>query len=176
MTASLWVIMPVYNEAESISGVVNEWLQTLHTLQTDFVLCVLNDGSRDRTLDILRQLEEQHPALQVVDKPNSGHGQTCVTGYRKAVDAGAQWIFQVDSDGQCDPAWFPAFWEARHQHPVIYGFRKKRDDGFIRFLISRVVTFVTWLGTGGVWVPDANVPYRLMRQDTLTEIARQVPQ
>lgn len=60
--------------------------------------------------------------LVVIDKPNSGHGQTSVEGYRTALAHGAEWILQVDSDGQCDASLLPPFVKASSQHPVTYGF------------------------------------------------------
>ena len=49
---------------------------------------------------------------------------------------------------------------------IIFGFRRTRDDGFNRWLISRVVSLVGLLATGR-WVADANVPYRLMKANFL---------
>jgi glycosyltransferase involved in cell wall biosynthesis len=105
----------------------------------------------------------------VVDKPNSGHGQTCLLGYRTALQAGARWILQIDSDGQCDPAFFGRFWSLRRDHPFVFGFRKKRLDGATRSLISRAVSLTVYLAFG-VWVRDANVPYRLMRAEELAKV------
>ncbi len=45
---------------------------------------------------------------------------------------------QVDSDGQCDPRFFAAFWDGRDQADAIFGLRKTRDDGLSRVLISEL--------------------------------------
>jgi glycosyltransferase involved in cell wall biosynthesis len=174
MTAELWVVMPVYNEQDNVEAVLREWLPVLRRHSASFVLCVLNDGSRDRTLEILRSLEPEMPELKVVDKPNSGHGQTCITGYRLALEAGASWVFQMDSDGQCDPQFFPSLWQARSYAAALYGFRRTRQDGMHRLLISRVMSLVSALAFG-VWVKDPNVPYRLMRADALAAVLPRVP-
>ena len=170
----LFVVMPVYNEEESITGVLHEWVPVLRSCTKDFTLCVLNDGSKDRTLQILRELEKKIPELEVIDKPNSGHGQSCIQGYRTAVERGAQYVLQLDSDGQCDPSFFPAFWAERARHDVIYGFRNRREDGIQRYVISRFVSLYALLATG-IWVKDANVPYRLIKRSALEEIVRMVP-
>jgi glycosyltransferase involved in cell wall biosynthesis len=170
----LWVIMPVYNEQECIAAVVKEWLSALKDTEIDFTLCVLNDGSSDGTLRILRDLAAGQPALVVVDKPNSGHGQTCLEGYRLALAQGAEWVLHVDSDGQCDPALFPRLAGEAARHRVVYGFRRIRRDGCLRNVISRGVSLCTFVATG-VWVRDANVPYRLMHATTLTDIVDRVP-
>lgn len=171
----LWVIMPVFNEEESIQHVIQEWFPVLRNCtKENFIFCVLNDGSTDNTLEILRRLEVIHPELYVVDKKNSGHGQTCVEGYFIALNQGAEWIFQIDSDGQCDPVYFKSFWNFKDQYPIIYGQRISREDGLQRLLISKIVSFVVWLSTG-FFVRDANVPYRLMHRDTLHSILHRIP-
>jgi len=171
----IWVIMPVYNEEASVRRVFDEWLPLLRRSAGNFTLAVFNDGSRDGTADILRDVAAGNPEVVVFDKPNSGHGQTCLVGYRKAIESGARWVFQIDSDGQCDPRFFPALWNARNESPVIFGRRVAREDGQIRLWMSRVVSIVGWLASGQ-WVADPNVPYRLMRADILGTSIERIPQ
>lgn len=170
----LWIVVPVYNEEESIVHVVSEWIPVLRSHVPQFTFCILNDGSIDKTFEILENLKTQYPEIRVVNKTNTGHGQTCIYGYRLALEEGADWIFQMDSDGQCDPQYFAKFWESRQEFPVIYGYRFKRDDGYKRYLISRFVSFVTWLSSG-IWVRDPNVPYRLMRADAVRLVLEKIP-
>ena len=157
----LYAVMPVYNEEASLPGVIAEWLPVFRSLGVEFRFDCLNDGSKDRSLEILREHQRENPELIVCDKPNTGHGQTCLLGYRRGLEAGARYIFQIDSDGQCEPSAFPRVWAAKDDAPAVYGNRTVRLDGAHRKWISKIVSLVTWLGTG-VWVPDPNVPYRLM--------------
>jgi glycosyltransferase involved in cell wall biosynthesis len=174
MTQPLWVVLPVYNEESCVEAVAREWIPVLRELSGDFVLLALNDGSTDGTLSILERLQLDFSELRVLDKPNAGHGQSCIQGYRIALDAGAEWIFQIDSDGQCDPRFFGGIWRNRSSKPIQYGYRRSRDDGHFRSLVSRLVTLVTWIATG-VWVRDANVPYRLMHRSRLESVLDAVP-
>jgi glycosyltransferase involved in cell wall biosynthesis len=174
MRGGLWVVLPVYNEESCVESVIREWLPVLSDTCGTFVMLALNDGSTDSTLSVLRRLEAEHPELRVVDKGNTGHGQSCVQGYRMALEAGADWVFQIDSDGQCDPRFFEAFWGARNPGGVRYGFRRTRDDGRFRYYASRLVSVATLLACG-VWVRDANVPYRLMHASGLEGIAEAIP-
>jgi len=172
----LWIIVPTYNEEESIVHVIEEWLPEIrrNVGKDQFVFCTLNDGSKDKTSVILHEQQKKYPEIRVIDKENSGHGQTCVFGYREALRNNAEWVFQIDSDGQCDPNFFALFWNEREKHKVVYGYRRKREDGYSRFLISRVVTLVVFVSTG-VFVRDANVPYRLMHASTLKGMIEHIP-
>jgi dolichol-phosphate mannosyltransferase len=169
--------MPVYNERNCIESVILEWYESILETKIPFVFCVLNDGSKDDTLLILNNLKDKFPNLHVVDKQNSGHGQTCVFGYKMAIENGADWIFQIDSDGQCDPKFFKQFIEKIEDDITInvFGNRVTRDDGYKRTMISKFVTLFTFLATK-VWVNDANVPYRLMNIHDLKKVIYKIPE
>ncbi len=166
--------MPVYNEEEAIRSVIDEWQKSMSDNVADYTFCILNDGSKDNTLSILREYEMRYPEIKIIDKPNSGHGQTCIYGYKLALDNGAEWIFQIDSDGQCATEYLPQFIQAAENNKVVYGYRKTRDDGMKRSLISRFVTLFTFFATGQ-WVRDANVPYRLIHRSVMETIVDRVP-
>lgn len=172
--SNLWIIMPVYNEEEALGSVIEEWQSALQQSGVPYTLCILNDGSRDKTLPLLREYAAKYPQISVVDKPNSGHGQTCIMGYRMALENGADWVFQIDSDGQCAPQYFQTFADLAKDHKAVYGYRKTRDDGFKRRVISRFVTLFTYVATG-IYVRDANVPYRLIHADIMKNIVDRVP-
>ncbi|MBK6819967.1 MAG: glycosyltransferase family 2 protein [Bacteroidetes bacterium] len=171
---NLWVIMPVYNEEEAIELVVNEWVAALETLKINYVLCLLNDGSKDDTLLKINNLANNYSKLKIINKSNSGHGQTCVMGYQMAIENGADWVFQIDSDGQCDAQYFKNFIPYTDSFQCIYGVRKTRDDGMQRTIVSYFVTLFTWVATGK-WVRDPNVPYRLIHVDVLSKFVYKVP-
>ena len=173
--SKLWVIAPVYNEEKSLDSFVREWIPVLRAVTGgDFTFCLLNDGSRDGSLHVLKSLSEAYPEILVVDKANTGHGATCLLGYQMAVEAKADWIFQIDSDGQCDPVHFEAFWASRTDGHVHYGCRRGREDGWHRRLISKVLACILFLLCFR-WVRDPNVPYRLMRRDFLQPALQRIP-
>lgn len=174
MTESLWVVIPAYNEQDSVAGVVREWLPVLRRCGLPLTICILNDGSTDGTGDVIEALRHEVPELVVVTKPNTGHGQTCLTGYRLALEASATWVFQLDSDGQCPAVCFEALWNARRSVKAVYGYRRQRDDGRVRLLVSQCVGWVSWLAFG-VKVKDPNVPFRLMHRDALADVVNWVP-
>jgi dolichol-phosphate mannosyltransferase len=174
-SAELIAVMPVYNEEANIAAVITEWLQAFARERINGRLLAVNDGSRDNTLSILQKLQTQFPdQLLILDKPNSGHGRSCRVGYEAALQQEAAWILQIDSDGQCDPAFFPVFWAKRNQADCIFGIRVTRDDGIVRKLVSRAASALTSVMTGRN-LKDANVPYRLMKRAALEAALPSVP-
>jgi glycosyltransferase involved in cell wall biosynthesis len=171
----LWIVAPVYNEEKNLGNFVEEWLPVFReTVGDNFVFCLINDGSVDGSLSVLQTLAARHPELLIFDKANSGHGQTCMFGYRKALESGADWIFQIDSDGQCDPADFEAFWNARSCGEVQYGVRAGREDGSARQFISGALSLFIFFLTFR-WIRDTNVPYRLMNREALGAAVKSIP-
>jgi len=138
MAPELAVVMPIYNESANIGSVLREWFACLEGIAPGFELFAINDGSTDNTLSILEQLRgELGPRLRVVNKPNSGHGRSCREGYEMAMASGSRWIFQIDSDGQCDPKFFQEIFGHRSAHDCVFGYRRTRGDGLGRLVIAR---------------------------------------
>ncbi|MEO5917123.1 MAG: glycosyltransferase family 2 protein [Luteolibacter sp.] len=171
----LLVVMPVFNEQDSVETVVTAWFGELDENLAEFTLLVIDDGSTDATPEILRDLRSKHgPRLECIHRPNRGHGQTCVQGYRIAVDRGIPFVMQIDSDGQSDPRYFSKFWALRNDFDVIYG-KRLRQDGLRRIIASLVLRGLLRL-FAGVDCVDANVPYRLMDTATCAEVFRSIPE
>ena len=171
---TLFVVLPVYNEQAALREVLEEWLPVLRAASDKFVLYAINDGSTDASPHILTELSAEFPEIEILNQANAGHGPACVRGYATAVARNAEWIFQIDSDGQCDPRYFSRLWDRRNTAKPVYGFRSKRDDGLRRVLISRALRWFVYLGTG-TWVRDANVPYRLMHVSTVARCLPLIP-
>ncbi len=172
---NLWVVMPVYNEEESIEKVLREWVPALEKLNGNYVFCVLNDGSKDDTVKKINTLVDEFPHIKLINKPNTGHGKTCILGYQMAIENGAEWVFQIDSDGQCDARYFEHMVTFTNRHRCIYGIRKTREDGMKRVIVSYFVSLFTFAATGK-WIPDANVPYRLMHREVVKKFVYEVPE
>lgn len=170
----LWVIAPVYNEQESLREVVEEWLACLRAHGLDFQFCLINDGSSDDSLRVIRMLESANAEVVSMNKENTGHGRTCMVGYRAAMSRGARHVFQIDSDGQCDPRFFASLWQRKQDHAAVFGRRTLREDSVARRLVSRLLGLQVALCTG-IRVPDANVPYRLIPTAVLADALKLVP-
>jgi len=172
----LFIVIPAYNESENIRACVEDWYPIVEKHHGDGQsrLVIINDGSRDDTYSILCRLAEDRPFLLPLTKENGGHGSTVLHGYRYAIDAGADYIFQTDSDGQTDPAEFDAFWEQRDGYDAILGNREVRGDGKDRKFVENTVCFLLRV-IFGVKVKDANAPFRLMRASLVDKYIGKLP-
>jgi glycosyltransferase involved in cell wall biosynthesis len=170
----LYIVIPAYNEAANIENFVKEWYPIVETIGNSSRMAVFNDGSKDNTLAILNELKGKFPFLEVIDKPNSGHGPTCLFAYKYALKNGADYIFQTDSDGQTKAVDFGKFWEKRKDFDILLGFRKQRGDGIARLVISRVLRVILFF-IFGEYVLDANTPFRLMKAGSLTKYVPEIP-
>jgi len=166
MSDTLYIVMPAYNEAENIKSVVQQWHPIVEKIGNNSKLVIFNDGSKDNTYNCMLELAKEFPHFVPETKPNSGHGATCLYAYQYAIDNHADFIFQTDSDGQTNPEEFWEFWEVRHQYDLGIGIRNARQDGFSRIVVTKTLRFIVWC-IFGVWVKDANTPFRLMKRENL---------
>ena len=171
---TLYIVIPAYNEQDNIEDVVNEWYEVLNLAGKDSRLVIVDDGSKDNTYGILQELAKSRPQLMPITKPNSGHGATILYAYNFAVQSGADFVFQTDSDGQTRPAEFVEFWRQRHEYDMIIGHRNKRQDGLSRIFVTKVLKLVVRI-CFGTTITDANTPFRLMKTGVLKEILPLVP-
>ncbi len=171
----LYIVIPAYNEAENIAACVNGWYPIAERFGGEGSrLVVVDDGSKDQTLSILNDLAKDRPLLVPLTKENGGHGSAVLHGYRYAIESGADFIFQTDSDGQTNPNEFEAFWEERNRYDALIGSRAKRGDGAARAFVEKVACLLLRVYFG-VKVPDANAPFRLMRTETVKQYIGRLP-
>lgn len=174
---TLYIIIPAYNEEANIKNVIDDWYPIVekHNGNGDSRLVILDDGSKDDTYHIVCECAKDRPLLRPMTKKNGGHGATVLMGYRYAIECGADYIFQTDSDGQTLPSEFEQFWEKRQKFDMVIGQRTKRQDGTSRLIVTKVLKTVIHF-MFGVKVADANAPYRLMKHDSLKNAISVIPE
>lgn len=177
MSLDLAIVMPAYNEEEVIEEVVAKWTGLLKKEfhEHPAKLIVVNDGSRDRTGEILQELAKTNEYLVAVDQPNGGHGNAVVHAYRKALELDAEYVFQTDSDDQFETDDLLLLWVKRHESPFILGYRKIRYDAPIRLIITRIVRLVL-LVFYGTRIKDSNIPFRLIKGSYLKKLLDELPE
>lgn len=172
MKDNVYIVIPAYNEEANIEEVVLDWIKIVDLVGNDSKLVVINDGSKDKTSEILHNLDLEN--LIVLDKQNSGHGPTLIYGYKYAIEHNAGYVFQTDSDGQTLPSEFWDFWNNRNSYNVIIGYRKFREDGFSRKIVTKTLKLVLKL-IFKEDITDANTPFRLMETSILKKKLEMIP-
>ena len=172
----LFIIIPAYNEQENIRQVLEDWYPVIkaHDGQGESRLVIIDDGSKDNTFAIMQEYAKDHPLFSPITKENCGHGATVLYGYHYALDHGADFIFQTDSDGQTLPSEFEQFWNQREAWDMGIGWRNNRQDGGSRIFVTRILRLVIRI-CFGVFVKDANTPFRLMKAETLRRYIELIP-
>ena len=152
--------MPVYNEEAAIQRTIRSWASEIDRLGVPYEFLVYDDGSKDRTEAILRELASTVEALDVRHHANMGHGPTILRGYR---EARGEWIFQTDSDGEMETVAFPELWQQRDGFDCLLGTRLGREATLTRRALTASSRLTVRFLFGGGGVTDVNSPYRLMR-------------
>ena len=136
----LSVVVPVYNESENVSKLVDEIAVAL--AQTDYEMIFVNDASSDDTLSVLTSLKKDHSTLRAIShRKNAGQSRAVRSGI---IAAKGQYIATLDGDGQNDPADIPALIEQimRSDAPdnlaLVGGRRAKRQDSWAKKMGSRI--------------------------------------
>lgn len=174
MAERLCIVMPVYNEQAIVGAVLRKWSRMLDGLDIDYEIRPYNDGSKDASLAVMQEAAASLPRVTVKDKPNGGHGQTILTGYRESVADGFDWVFQLDSDDEMGPEKFVDLWQRRGDYDFLIGRREGRQSAWPRRIVSLVSRLCVRICYGkSVW--DVNSPYRLMRVAAFAEVFQRIP-
>lgn len=171
----LYIVIPAYNEEANIKAVIDDWYPVVEKIGNGSKLVIVDDGSKDLTYSIIKEAASKLDALEALTKPNGGHGATVLYGYKYAIEQGADYIFQTDSDGQTLSEEFWPFWEKRSEADMVIGHRKKRQDGFSRIFVTKTLKLVLGL-CFHVWIKDANTPFRLMKTSVLSKYINLIPE
>lgn len=166
------VVIPVFNEEKLIGECINEWLNVLDLENLNYEILIIDDGSSDATISIVERYGDNQN-IQLIIKQNEGHGPTILAGYKRAVGI-AEWVFQADSDNEISPNQFSALWSRRQGQDAVIAWRQGRDQTTVR----RLVTFFARVTTKVLFrchLRDVNIPFRLIRSETLTILLEKIP-
>ncbi len=144
MRATVWVVIPTYNEADNLEAIVRAALAELEPYAPDdHAILVVDDNSPDGTGAIADRLAAEHDAVEVLHRQaKSGLGQAYLAGFARALGGGAQFVIEMDADFSHDPRYLPQLLDAARDADLVLGSRYVagggvRDWGLLRRLISR---------------------------------------
>jgi dolichol-phosphate mannosyltransferase len=172
-----WLILPTYNEAENLEAIVRASGEVLDQAEPDgFRILVVDDGSPDGTGEIADRLAHEHAWVRVLHRSEKGGiGPAYLAGFRHALDRGAGYLLEMDSDFSHDPRDLARLLATVHAGAdLALGSRYVpeggvRDWGLLRRLISEGgSTYARWVL--GLRVRDLTGGFKCFRREVLEAI------
>ncbi|NTU46247.1 glycosyltransferase family 2 protein [Candidatus Roizmanbacteria bacterium] len=127
------IILPVFNEVDSIELVLKEWKKELDTVGISYHFVICEDGSTDGTKELLNKIQKKYKLVLSQKAERRGYGGAVIDGIKTA---NSTYILCIDSDGQCDPKDFHAFWKQKAKADILIGWRTNRADALQRKIFS----------------------------------------
>jgi dolichol-phosphate mannosyltransferase len=161
------VVVPVYQERESLPTVIPRFLASLATQRRSFEVIVVNDGSRDGSGAILDELAATEPRLRIIHLARN-YGQTAalMAGFWAAQ---APVIVPLDGDGQNEPDEIERLVDKLEEgYDVVSGWRRDRHDSWLRTRVSRVANALIGRVTG-VRLHDYGCTLKAYRAGTIRD-------
>ena len=135
------IIIPVYNESENIENLVLEIFNSL-SLYENFELIIVDDGSRDNSLNVIKNIQKKYPIKLIRHNKNLGQSRSIYTGIQ---NSSSTTIVTLDGDGQNNPKDIPKLLEiyfSSNDFTLVSGIRIKRKDSLIKIISSRVANLI----------------------------------
>lgn len=166
--AALSVVVPVFNERDNLQELVQRILNTTRTLPGYTEIIIVDDGSKDGSVDILRQIAEQIPCLKVITlRRNYGQSAAMTAGFHHANGA---IVISMDGDLQNDPADIPRLLDKLEDgFDVVCGWRKSRKDNLSRTLPSKIANAIIGRTTG-VTLHDYGCSLKAYRREWVSSL------
>lgn len=129
-------IIPTYNEKENVLKVIDRILKL--PVQTDIL--IIDDNSPDGTADLVRQVQQAHDEIKLMERPGKlGLGTAYVAGFKYAIEHGYETVVQMDGDFSHDPAELINFLKQIEQYDLVIGSRYIQGISVINWPLSRLM-------------------------------------
>ena len=163
------IVVPVYNEEDSLPELVDQLLDAMSNMKNTFELVLVNDGSVDRSAEVLKRLSSEVPELVCV-LLRKNYGQTAAMAAGFDLSRG-EIIVSLDGDLQNDPADIPLLIsKVRQGYDLVSGWRfQRQDDALQRKLPSRVANRLIGKVTG-VRLHDYGCSLKAYRREILADV------
>jgi glycosyltransferase involved in cell wall biosynthesis len=165
---TLSIVIPLYNEEENIHILYEKLKASLDLLKMEYEILFVDDGSTDRTLSILEEIQAKDKSVVVLSLRRN-FGQTA--GFAAGFDfARGDVIITMDGDLQNDPADIPKLLDLIKDHDLVSGWRKKRKDPFFTRRLPSIIA--NWLisNVTGVKLHDYGCSLKAYRRDVIKNL------
>jgi dolichol-phosphate mannosyltransferase len=165
----LSIVVPVYNEEENLPLLWPEIREVLEPTGWSYEVIFVDDGSRDRSAEIVRAFHERDPRARLVRlKTNAGETAATDAGFKSVR---GRWVVVMDADLQNDPHDIPGMLAHLDQWDAVTGWRVNRGDGdsWIRRASSRIANRVRNALTEET-VQDSGCTFRAFRRECLRDL------
>ena len=169
MQPDLSVVFPVYNEEENVPLLLREIAAAVEGRGWTYEIVAVDDGSTDRSLEVLRSLKSQYPMLRVLAlEKNSGQTAALDAAWRNAY---GRLVVSLDADLQNDPADIPAMMQKLDEAKadMVIGVRVNRRDTWSRKLQSKIGNGVrNWIT--GDQITDTGCSLKLVKKEAVDRL------
>lgn len=168
-TPDVSVVVPIYNEVESLPHLIEAIAQTLTGNHLSYEIICVDDGSTDGSAQLLKQLAQTRPDIQgVLLRRNYGQTPAMAAGFKYARGRA---IVSLDADLQNDPADIPLLLDKLAQgYDLVSGWRQKRQDAALtRLLPSKIANWLIGQVTG-VKLHDYGCSLKAYRAELLADM------
>jgi glycosyltransferase involved in cell wall biosynthesis len=165
---SISVVLPAYNEEGNIGKAVQSAMDAVAVHTSEYEIIVVDDGSHDRTSDMVEAMMEEHSQVRLVrHEVNRGYGGALRSGFEAASQ---EWIFLMASDNQYDPFEIDRLLALIDDADIVAGFRANRQDAPLRRLYARAWNALVSV-LFGYLSRDIDCAFKLFRRQILSDIA-----
>ncbi len=165
----LSVVVPVYNEEESVALLCEKLHAAVSGLGISYEIVLVDDGSHDRTWELLKELSHKYPCLRLIQfRRNFGQTAAMSAGFRESK---GEIVVTLDADLQNDPADIPKLLELMKQgNDVVSGWRKDRKDPFINRRLPSILANALISKITGVHLHDYGCTLKAYRREVMQNV------
>ncbi len=163
------VVLPILNEEENLEELYSRLTDTLSKLDLEYEIIAVDDGSTDRSFEVLRQINERDPRLKAIKfRRNFGQTAAMSAGFDHAQ---GDVIITMDSDLQNDPADIPRLLEKLDEgYDVVSGWRADRKDKFLSRRLPSLLANKLIVKMTGVKLHDFGCSLKAYRKEVIDNI------
>ena len=170
MSPTLSIVIPVFNEQENLRALQAALTPVLSNMGKSHEIIYVDDGSTDKSLEILRDLQSQDPAIVIIEfSRNFGQHSAIFAGFDQSR---GEIVVTLDADLQNPPEAIPLLVKTIESgYDVVGGWREDRQDSVFRKLASKIVNkIISW--STGVKLRDYGCMLRAYRRDIVQQICK----